>query len=96
MPKAMADCCMHSCMHQHASCGNARDVACTIATSCRDWTLQDGDQLFVSGNLPQLGSWQQDQPLLLSEVQTPFWEAEVGRRAFRRCQVALAACMCRR
>jgi hypothetical protein len=44
---------------------------------CRDWTLQDGDQLLVSGNLPQLGSWQQDQPLLMSEVQTPFWEAEV-------------------
>ena len=59
--------------------------SCIIAcgTACRDWTLQDGDQLFVSGNLPQLGNWQQDQPLLLSEVQTPFWEAEVGSQVLR-------------
>ena len=44
---------------------------------CRDWGIQDGDQFVVSGSLPQLGNWQQDQPLLLSEVQAPFWEAEV-------------------
>lgn len=43
----------------------------------RDWGIQDGDSFVVSGSLPQLGNWQQDQPLLLSETQQPFWEAEV-------------------
>ena len=41
--------------------------------------MQDGDRLLVSGSLPQLGNWQQNQPLMLSEVQTPHWEAEVRR-----------------
>jgi len=45
---------------------------------CRDWGIQDGDTFVVSGSLPQLGNWQQNQPLLLSEVQTPFWETEVN------------------
>lgn len=44
---------------------------------CRDWGIQDGDSFVVSGSLPQLGNWQQDQPLLLSESQMPFWETEV-------------------
>lgn len=42
--------------------------------------MQDGDRLLVSGSLPQLGNWQQNQPLMLSEVQTPHWEAEVRLR----------------
>ncbi|CAL8472202.1 g11744 [Coccomyxa elongata] len=42
-----------------------------------DWGIQDGDSFVVSGSLPQLGNWQQDQPLLLSESQMPFWETEV-------------------
>ena len=49
--------------------------------ACRDWTMQDGDRLLVSGSLPQLGNWQQNQPLMLSEVQTPYWEAEVRDRS---------------
>lgn len=44
----------------------------------RDWSIQDGDHFVVSGSLPQLGSWQMDQPLVLSETHTPIWEGEVS------------------
>ncbi|KAK9824488.1 hypothetical protein WJX72_010729 [[Myrmecia] bisecta] len=43
-----------------------------------DWGLQDGDEVVMTGSLPQLGNWQQSQPLRLTEVETPYWEAEVA------------------
>ena len=64
-----------SWVHARLICNSAIEACCAL----RDWTIQDGDQLLMSGSLPQLGNWQQDQPLLLSEVQTPCWEAEVPK-----------------
>ena len=58
------------------SCCSAQFPQC-LSGPCRDWGIQDGDSFVVSGSLPQLGNWQQDQPLLLSEAQMPFWETEV-------------------
>ena len=51
----------------------------------RDWGMQDGDRLVITGSLPQLGNWQPRQPLAMVEVATPHWEAEVrGRRNVER------------
>ncbi len=47
----------------------------------RDWGLQEGDRLVITGSLPQLGNWQPRQPLAMAEVATPHWEAEARRPA---------------
>ncbi len=46
------------------------------AAARRDWGMQEGDRLVVTGSLPQLGNWQPRQPLAMAEVATPHWEAE--------------------
>eukprot|EP00879_Flechtneria_rotunda_P016824 GHRR01017609.1.p1 GENE.GHRR01017609.1~~GHRR01017609.1.p1 ORF type:complete len:841 (+),score=284.87 GHRR01017609.1:629-3151(+) len=42
-----------------------------------DWMLEDGQVVSVTGSIPQLGMWQQDQMLLLTETDTPCWEGEI-------------------
>ena len=56
--------------------------------SCRDWALTDKDGIGITGSLPALGNWQIEQLLVLTEVHTPFWEAEV------RSQHLLTPVMC--
>ena len=48
------------------------------ARPCRGWRLKPGDGLVVTGNCPELGSWQADSPLRMTETCTPVWQAEVG------------------
>jgi Starch binding domain len=43
----------------------------------RDWGLREGEEICITGALPQLGSWQQGQALTMTEDDKPFWEAEV-------------------
>ena len=45
--------------------------------SCREWALTGKDSIGITGSLPALGNWQIKQLLVLNEVHTPFWEAEV-------------------
>jgi hypothetical protein len=42
-----------------------------------DWMLEDGQVICVTGSIPQLGMWQQDQMLLLTGAILGWWLAEV-------------------
>ncbi|GFR48695.1 hypothetical protein Agub_g10651, partial [Astrephomene gubernaculifera] len=42
-----------------------------------DFQLESGEVLLVTGGIPQLGNWQTDQMMRLTETHTPFWEAEL-------------------
>ena len=43
----------------------------------RDYTLQQGQALFVYGSTEQLGSWQESRAVALTETATPLWQGEV-------------------
>lgn len=44
---------------------------------CRDWLCEDGASIHVTGGIPQLGNWQQEDSYPLTEVNSPVWEGEV-------------------
>ncbi|GMH36293.1 hypothetical protein BSKO_04161 [Bryopsis sp. KO-2023] len=43
----------------------------------RDWLCEDGQSLHVIGGIPQLGNFQQDHALRLTEMDFPAWEGEI-------------------
>lgn len=43
----------------------------------RDWLCEDGESIHVTGGIPQLGNWQQEDSYPLTEVNSPVWEGEV-------------------
>lgn len=47
---------------------------------CRDWLCEDGQTLHITGGIPQIGNWQQEESYALTETDLPVWEGEV--RAF--------------
>ena len=52
-------------------------VPCACSRS--DWQLQEGQLICVTGGAPQLGNWQLQQVLTMTQTASPWWEAEVGQ-----------------
>ncbi|KXZ50081.1 hypothetical protein GPECTOR_18g59 [Gonium pectorale] len=48
-----------------------------VRLAVADQQLEAGERLLVTGGIPQLGNWQPDQMMRLTETHTPVWEAEL-------------------
>ena len=70
--------CCTACLETYASL-ERHQLLHSLLLHCRDWQIEEGEQLCVTGGAPQLGNWQLQECLPLQPVGRGTFEVEVRR-----------------